>query len=252
MARTVRAVSVTGPLFKWFGSKWSASKHYPAPRFDRVVEPYAGSAGYALRFGAGRRVIIAERDPHLRLLWRWLISEATAAQILEIPLDLPEGLDIRALGLNIGQATLLKTWQRTNNVGNCWTTSAWGSKPGQWTASTRARVAAEFSAVRSWILTDSAEDLFASPAAPATWFVDPPYQFNYRYKTAPLAYSTLGAQLASLPGEVIVCEARDPKTGLAPNWLPFVDFRRTVTSRRKAGNHTHSAELICVLGEERT
>src|ERR1043165_2708454 len=38
------------PLFKWYGSKWSSSKHYPAPLPGLpVFEPFAGSAGYALR-----------------------------------------------------------------------------------------------------------------------------------------------------------------------------------------------------------
>lgn len=244
-------MTVTGPLFKWFGSKWSSSRYYPPPAFETVVEPYAGSAGYALRHAAGHRVIIAERDPHLRQLWRWLISDATAQAILDIPLDVEVGRDIRTLGLSDGQALLLKTWQRTNNVGNCWTVSAWGSKPGQWTPNTRQRVAEEFSAVRRWIVADSAEELFATPpSVPATWFVDPPYQFNYRYKARTFSYDDLAEKIdaiSKIPGQVVVCEARCPRTGEAPAWLPFTDFRRTVTSRRKAGNHTHSSELVYIL-----
>ena len=31
------------PFFSYYGGKWrSAVKHYPAPEFDQIVEPFAG------------------------------------------------------------------------------------------------------------------------------------------------------------------------------------------------------------------
>lgn len=120
---------VTGPLFKWFGSKWSASRLYPAPLHDTIVEPFAGSAGYSLRY-ATRHVRLWESNFQLVALWDWLIHEATEDLIRSIPIDIPVGTDIRALQLTAGQALLLKHWQRTNNLGNCWTTSPWGHMPG--------------------------------------------------------------------------------------------------------------------------
>jgi hypothetical protein len=168
---------VTGPLFKCFGSKWLSSKTLPVPALDLIVEPFAGGAGYALRHHESK-VILFESDPHLRALWPWLIGEATETLIREIPLGVPEGTDIRTLGLTNGQALLLKSWQRTNNVGDCWTISPWGNKPGQWTANTRARVSEEVSAVGHWHFWNEGE----WPKIPATWFIDPPYQFNYQYR----------------------------------------------------------------------
>ena len=49
---------ITGPLFKWFGSKWLSSKHYPAPEHDVIFEPFAGSAGYSLRHHEKQFVLI--------------------------------------------------------------------------------------------------------------------------------------------------------------------------------------------------
>ena len=135
-------MKVTGPLFKWFGSKWLSSRLYPPPEHDIIFEPFAGSAGYSLRHNE-KKVVIWEANPNVNALWDWLIKHATTADVLEIPINLPEGTDISGLGLSLGQALLLKHWQRTNNVGNCWTVSPWGNKPGQWTANTRARVADE-------------------------------------------------------------------------------------------------------------
>ena len=140
-----------GPLFKWFGSKWSASKHYPRPLYDTIVEPFAGGAGYALRY-ADKRVVLAETNTHLLRLWRWIIDDASKEDVLDIPLGLRVGEDIRTIGLSDGQALLLKHWQRTNNVGDCWTISPWGNSPGQWTANTRARVADEIQAVKRTLI----------------------------------------------------------------------------------------------------
>jgi len=116
---------ITGPLFKWFGSKWSVSKHYPVPAHDVIVEPFAGGAGYSLRH-SDRRVFLAEINASIRELWFWLIKDATEASVREIPIGLPEGTDIRQIGLSRGQALLLKNWQRTNNISD---------GPGTWTVS---------------------------------------------------------------------------------------------------------------------
>ena len=236
-------MKVTGPLFKWFGSKWNASKHYPKPVYDTIYEPYAGSAGYALRY-ADRKVWIREDNHNLLCLWGWLIGCATEAMIREIPINIPEGTDIRALGLSRNQSLLLKHWQRTNNLGECWTISPWGNKPGQWTANTRARVAEEVYAVKHWRLLGNRMSVDFEERM--TYFVDPPYQYNYKYGTKNFDWRALAGELNRIPNprQLIVCEAVCPKTGKIPNWLPFAPFRDTVTSRRKPSQSHHSKELL--------
>ena len=239
-------MKVTGPLFKWFGSKWLSSKRLPPPEYDTIVEPFAGSAGYSLRHHE-KHVLLCESDPNLYALWTWLTGEATEASIREIPIGIPEGTDIRTLGLSDGQALLLKTWQRTNNVGNCWTISPWGNKPGQWTANTRARVASEAEAVKHWDVARDGLEVIRICTQAVTWFVDPMYQYNYQYRQPPIDYALLAARLRDARGQKIVCEAVCPKTGKVPDWLPFVPWAERVTSRRKANQSHHSKELICVL-----
>ena len=237
--------AITGPLFKWFGSKWQAAKHYPPPQNDVVVEAFAGSAGYGLRHYT-KTVVVAEADPNIFALWSWLVNTATEADIRSIPISIPEGTDIRGMGLSPGQALLLKCWQRTNNVGNCWTISPWGNKPGQWTANTRARVAAEFHEIKHWKVVPDGLALLRAGAniREVTWFIDPPYQYNYKYFGWDFPYPDLAQLIHELRGEAIVCEAVDPKLGDKPQWLPFTDFRSTVTSRRKADQSHHSRELM--------
>jgi len=232
------------PLFKWFGSKWQAAKRYPKPMFDTIVEPFCGGAGYSLNY-SDRRVVLYDNDPHLKVLWKWLIDSATSEDILAIPINLPEGSSVNdpALGLNLGQRLLLKHWQRTNNVGNCWTISPWGSKPGQWTRNTRARVADEVHAVKHWEFGDT----IGMVDLPCTWFIDPPYIYNYRYRDGKnFPYDQLDSlvQTISASSQVMVCEASCPKTGKVPNYLPFLPNHSSVTSRRKVTQSHHSSEYL--------
>lgn len=236
------------PLFKWFGSKWLSAKTLPAPKYDHIVEPFGGGAGYSLRH-VEHDVLICESDPHLSKLWPWLIGEATEALIRDIPIGIPIGTDIRTMGLSEGQALLLKNWQRTNNVGDCWTISPWGNKPGQWTANCRARVAEEVGAIKHWRFeTDGMRVMRSSVelgAESSTWFVDPMYRYNYQYRQSKgHDYDELGTIAQLLPGQVIVCEAVCSKTGKVPDWLPFVHFGDRITSRRKVDQNHHSKELI--------
>jgi hypothetical protein len=78
---------VLRPFFGYYGGKWrDALKHYPEPLYDTIVEPFAGSAGYALRY-ASHKIILCEIDPVLAEVWRYLIR-VTPADIRAIP-DVP-------------------------------------------------------------------------------------------------------------------------------------------------------------------
>jgi len=221
-----------GPFFKQFGSKWSAAKLYPEPEWSSIIEPFAGGAGYACLYPT-KNVVLYDTDENLSALWRWLIKEATPGLIRAIPLHTQEGTDIRTMNLLPGQQLLLKHWQRTNNVGNCWTISAWGNMPGQFTESTRSRLADQIGAIKHWS--------FAQPdySKSATWFFDPPYQSNYAYRQPLIDFSALAILVKSLYGQVIVCEG-----GESPNWLPFKPLATRVTSRRTASNNHHCKEWI--------
>jgi hypothetical protein len=174
---------------------------------------------------------------------------ATEQAIRDIPVGLSVETDIRQiLGSSSGEALLLKHWQRTNNVGDCWTISPWGHLPGQWTANTRARVAEQVTAIKHWKF----EDPFRYIDTPCTWFIDPPYLFNYRYRAGlpDFDFDALSSleQTISSKSQVIVCEAKCKKTGKIPEYLPFVESHRSVTSRRKETQSHHSSEVVYVRG----
>lgn len=228
----------TGPLFKWFGSKWLSSRKYPTPEEDSIFEPFAGSASFSLRHWK-KKICIYEENKHLQDLWKWLINEATNTSIMEIPCNLPTGFNIKSLDISYGQMLLLKNWQRTNNYGNCWTISPWGNKPGQWTLNTKNRVARDVEFVKDW--------KFEKPSYTegGFYFIDPPYQYNYNYGFKQFDYIELLSDIKKIPaGHILACEAICPKTGTVPNYLPFKFFGDRITSRRKKENNHHSKELM--------
>jgi hypothetical protein len=235
-----------GPFFKWFGSKWLSARRYPPPAHRIIVEPFAGSAGYACNY-PDCDVVLWDDDENVNSLWAWLIAHATPADVLNIPVGLPVGTDILSLGLSLGQSLLLKHWQRTNNVGSCWTTSPWGHLPGQWTESKRRHIAEELQAIKHWMVAPSSYYV----DVPATWFIDPPYVWNYRYNERKLGHFD-NRGIASLVDTidrrslVIVCEAASRSDGRLPDYLPFISSHSSVTSRRKSTQNHHSNECVYI------
>ncbi len=77
------------PFFGYYGGKWrDALRNYPAPKHETVVEPFAGSAGYALRY-PHKKVVLCERDPQIAAVWRYLLKvrPGDIHAIPDVPLD---------------------------------------------------------------------------------------------------------------------------------------------------------------------
>src|SRR3546814_17471923 len=72
------------PPFPFYGSKYRSITRYPVPRFDRIIEPFAGSASYSIWHGA-RDVVLVEKDPIIAGLWRYLIS-VSPDEVRRLPL----------------------------------------------------------------------------------------------------------------------------------------------------------------------
>ena len=80
-------------MFSYYGSKSKIVHLYPPPMFPTIVEPFAGSARYALRY-ADRKVILNDLDPTIAGIWQYLIHEATPERIAQLPeLKVGERLD---------------------------------------------------------------------------------------------------------------------------------------------------------------
>ena len=78
-------------LFTYYGSKNKAAKKYPAPIFDKIIEPFAGAAGYSCLYH-DRDVVLYDNNPVIVGVIRFLI-EASKSDILSLPI-IPPGVSV--------------------------------------------------------------------------------------------------------------------------------------------------------------
>lgn len=219
------------PFFTFFGGKWRAAPRYPRPAWGTIIEPFAGSAGYALRYPS-RQVVLVERDPVIAETWRYLLT-ATSTEIRNLPLNVSNTDD---LVLPEGARHLIGFWLNKGTTGPCRMPSAWmrsGIRPNsQWGEAIRERIASQVDQIRHWQLVEG--DYTKAPNIPATWFIDPPYVGagrSYRFGSRQLDYSDLAKWCRSRAGQVMVCE----NTGA--DWLPFRPFMaiKSTSGRQRTG-----------------
>lgn len=225
------------PFFTYYGGKYRAAPKYPTPQYDTIIEPFAGAAGYSLRY-ADRNVVLYDKDPVIAGLWTWL-TRVSASEILSLPIKVEhvDSLDVCqeakwliGFWLNKGAAAPMKSpskWMRDGTRPN----SYWGE-------TIRQRIASQVNSIRHWRVFNTSYE-YVLPER-ATYFVDPPYQEagkHYRYSASGLDFANLAEWCRTRPGQVIVCE----NAGAA--WLPFQPFAHIKANESRRGGK-QSAEVI--------
>lgn len=188
--------------------KKQIAKHYPAPNFDTIIEPFAGAAAYSLfQNNWKKRIILLEKDPKVAEIWKWLIHSATVEEIKKLP-DLKVGEKSSEFLHIIHAATKMafhfKTIKVTPVLERNWEISR--------------RVFAEnLYKVKHWEII--CDDYTAAPDVEATWFIDPPYKdspgLGYKFSSKFIDYNALANWALDRKGEIIFCE------GEFGDYLPF-------------------------------
>jgi len=214
-------VSGLKPFWRYYGGKWRAAPRYPAPAYDTIVEPFAGAAGYSLRYPE-RQVVLVEKYPTICEMWRYLIG-AKASEVRRIPEvddvdDLPPWVPQGArwlVGFSMNSAC--STPRRTLSAGRRQLRALHRQFEG-WTPALRERVASQVDHIRHWRVIEG--DYSLAPDMPATWFVDPPYnnKAGSYYVHSRLNYQELAAWCHARRGQILVCENE------GASWLPFEPF----------------------------
>jgi site-specific DNA-adenine methylase len=75
---------IKAPFF-YYGGKWKIAEHYPKPKFDKIIESFAGAAGYSSCYHS-LDVTLYEINPKVFGVWDYLIK-ASADEIRKLPLD---------------------------------------------------------------------------------------------------------------------------------------------------------------------
>lgn len=225
------------PFFSYYGSRWSMARHYPEPMSDRVIEPFAGSAGYST-YWAPECVTLVEKDPDIAALWRWLIRTASPEEVMALPESFERIEEVEELPR--GPRLLVKFWVNKGRAEAGSTLSSWyfthrGDGCKVWGRPVQERVASQLHILKGWEVWEG--DYTLAPLTPdAHYHLDPPFSGHAgrRYRHNALDYGALAEWAQSLPGFVQVCESADA------GWLPFRPLRASQTTRGKRSGTTFS------------
>jgi site-specific DNA-adenine methylase len=214
------------PFFWYFGGKGRLAKRYPKPKYGKIIEPFAGAAGYAMKY-ASMDVDLYDVDPIVYGMWSYLI-QAKPAEIRRLPADVWNVDDLHVcqeLKWLVGYSL------STGKKGPFKRPSAWKESHPEsnfcgWGASMRERIAQQLPYIRHWkIFNKSYESV---PNEKATWFIDPPYvEAGKHYRYSFNDYKNLASFCEDRRGLTIVCEAEGAQ------WLPFLSLGMVRGQARK-------------------
>lgn len=212
-------------MFSYYGSKSKLVKLYEPPKYSLIIEPFAGSARYALQY-FDRDVLLIDAYDVVIKIWHYL-QNASEQDIVGLPnltykqtvddYKLSEGERL-FLGFLVARGT--RRPQRIVQKFSC-------------VEKDKAKVAKNLYKIKHWkIQLGSYEDI---DNVEATWYVDPPYQnvgnisggantgkstYNVNERGKKMDFDFLAEWCKSRKGQTIVCETT------AGTWLPFVPLKK--------------------------
>jgi len=211
-------------MWSYYGSKSKVVNLYPEPKYNTIIEPFAGSARYSLKYW-DKNVILIEKYELLVKLWKWL-QQAKEDDILKLPdmkpgentdnfvFDSQEAKWLMGFMINQGSASPKKSVSKVGNFGV--------------SQREKIRISNDIEKIRHWnIVLGDYKDV---SDIEATWFIDPPYQFGgqyYRLGNKNINYKELAEWCMSRKGQVIVCE------NTKSTWMDFKPLKEMQGSIHK-------------------
>jgi len=234
---------ILAPFFSFYGGKYRIAPKYPQPLQDRIIEPFAGSAGFSLRY-PDKQINLYDIDPKICGVWDYLInaSEAEVASLPDIPNDktvddfnLPQEVKwLIGFCLQSGVSRPAKSpssWAKSNSNPTQTDATFWGEKR-------RNRIVSQLKYIRHWTIENKSYAEIDN--CDAYWFIDPPYnnRAGLKYKYSDIDFCHLADWCKSRQGSVVVCE------NVGADWLPFEYFIDARANTRKSGVPRISKEAI--------
>lgn len=201
-------------MFRYYGAKGRIARYYDPPRYDYIVEPFAGSARYALLY-CDNGVWINDAYEVIANIWRW-IQQATAQDIKSLPV-LRQGERLSDVkGLSQPERDLLGFCAMPGIPAPGDRTNRWSDgKPAE---ILKRRLLKMVGRIRHWRITNLSFDEL--PNMTATWFIDPPYQFGGDlYVKKGIDYPKLMAWIQGRHGDTITCE--NDRNDWLDRWQPL-------------------------------
>lgn len=198
-------------MFSYYGAKTRIAHLYPKPANDLIIEPFAGSARYALKYFE-RNVILIDKFSQIVEVWKYL-QNASEKDILSLP-DVFTGESLNGEKFKtLSRAEKLLIGFQIARGNYCAVNKA--QKFNSW-KNDKIKIARQLFKIRHWKI--QLGDYFEAPNVKATWFIDPPYLnggVKYKYGSDILDFETLKTWINAREGQTIVCE------NAASTWMDF-------------------------------
>lgn len=206
-------------MFNYYGSKSKIVHLYPKPKYDLIIEPFAGSARFALRY-FDREIILIDKNPLIVAVWHYL-QNASEKDILSLP-ETKNGADLRKFDLTPAERHLIYLCSTGGGAGSTGSVVRPNINGGfnRWD-SMRYRIAGQLFKIRHWKIISG--DFSESPSRRATWFIDPPYfkgGHKYKFGSRQINFEALKTWIETRTGQIIVCE------NSSANWMPFTTLKK--------------------------
>lgn len=233
------------PFFSFYGGKFRGARYYPEPKYDVVIEPFAGSAGYSV-YWEPKNVILMDKDPNICSVWEYLIS-VELNDIANLPL-LDDNQSVDDFDICDGARALIGFNINKGAIGPCKKPSSWmvrfrGKRAGFWDENRKQRICEQIQKIKEWKMIRGCYE--TAPDIEATWFIDPPYidaGKYYKFGSKLIDYGSLARWCLSRRGQVIVCE------NVGANWLPFKEHRK-IKACCSQGKQKYSNEAVFIKEE---
>lgn len=225
-------------MFSYYGGKSKIVNLYPPPQFNKIIEPFAGSARYALKYFEND-VLLNDTSEYVYEVWKYLIS-VTSNDILSLP-DVPSYVNVYEYAdtknLTDAEKYLIGFClcrgkakpRKTGHAQNSWNKD-------------KVRIAENLYKVKHWKVSNiSYLDI---PNEKATWFIDPPYidkavkTNGGRYPHYEINYNDLSRFVHTRKGQVIACE------GSRAYYLPFQYLGESPGTARKNSEYIYTNVAI--------
>ena len=230
-------------MFSYYGSKSKVVDLYPSPKFGKIIEPFAGSARYSLKY-FDRDVLLVDKYQVIVDVWHYL-QQASEADILKLPKP-AIGDDLR----NYNQLSEIEKkfmgFLVQKAQGKPANTVTYYSAFHDSKRDIRKQIASQLFKIRHWVIRCGSYDEIENETA--CYFIDPPYQVGgqhqYKFNNRQIDYQKLGEWCKSRNGQVIVCE------NTKADWLPFYAMKElqgvanTDTTEAIWSNYRHNFQAV--------
>lgn len=202
-------------MWSYYGSKTNIVDHYPRPKYNKIIEPFCGTARYSLKY-FDRDILIVDKYEVIVKIWKWL-QQCSPNDVISLPrfkagdninnhiYDCEEQRFLVGFLVGFGFTDPRKTaTPRLRNRPNAMNY-------------TINRIASQLYKIRHWEIRHSSYEEIEN--IEATWYIDPPYEIggkHYKCSSKKIDFNALGQWCQSRNGQVMVCEDTRAK------WLPFV------------------------------